>query len=64
MRPGFLTGYAFFWLEIHVLPPKPDSNFQSGGIYIYIYSYNVCVCVPPDCQEWIRAYIYIYTLEK
>ena len=33
MRPGFLAGYAFFLLEIHVLPPRPDSNFQSGGIY-------------------------------
>ena len=30
-------------------------TFQSGGIYIY---------VPPDCQEWIRASIYIYTRLK
>ena len=40
MRPGFLTGYAFFLLEIHVLPPKPDSILTfSPAVYIYIYIY-------------------------
>ena len=59
MRPGFLTGYAFFLLEIHVLPPKPDSNFQSGGIYIYIY--NVCVYRRTARNGYVHIYIYIYT---
>ena len=59
MRPGFLTGYAFFLLEIHVLPPKPDSNFQSGGIYIYIYL--LCVCVYRRTARNGYMHIYIHT---